>query len=58
MQNWGLLVWLVKARKEWQATQGSCGWGTGVVGALKTADIRCTVKELDSDPSPLRSRWI
>lgn len=54
----GLLIWLVKASKEWQASQGICGSSTIVVGALKTADTRCIVKELDSDPSPLESRWV
>jgi len=49
----GVLVWLVKARKEWQANQGSCRWGIIVVGVLLRADVRCAMKELDSDVSPV-----
>jgi len=52
----GLLVWLVKAMKEWQANQGRCGWSIIVVGVLIRADVRCAMKELDSDVSPVRSR--
>jgi len=46
-------VWLVKAMKVWQANQGSCGWGIIVVGVLIRADVRCAMKELESDVSPV-----
>jgi len=46
----GVLLWLVKAMKERQDSQGSCAWGLVCGrGAGPAEDCTCPVKELNTN---------